>query len=508
MKFYGSSEGNSIVRAVKAGDYDGVRRLAENGADVRATDAFGASVLLLLCRQAGHIGRPCKGRRGRSARLFQYLMKAGADPFACDRNGDSAMWWAIRHDEPLILGMIGDRKSMPPDARNIHGYTTLQEACLYDAFGAARMLSNAGADAEGLCPLGASARDLCQAEWVFEPVREGYGALDCATAQPSEASLAEESPEAEMERLLVYFEEGYYTGNEVLEKACRLGSLAGVRRLLSMGVGVEKSHVLDWALLSGHEDVAEVLLHAGADIDRCDSRGNTPLLRAASRGHAGAVCFLLGHGAAVNVRNREGDSALMRACKASRTEVALLLLQHGANAAMANARGRTAAIMARAAGNKRLYEALCGKGTYVPPCQDTRNWLRCSYFRHGAYPRPWHYASGDDIRAGDYVGLGDEELRVEPLTVRSRNAPWLWGSMRMIWVTGGALPFLAEAPDPRWRLLRRAAGRDDLPPSWQDQFIGLPEREKRRLCQPFLLRQPHRFARRGDDDPGSRQGGR
>jgi len=488
MKFYGCSEEEPIVRAVKAGDYDGVRRLAENGADVRATDAAGASALLLLCRQAGHISRPCEGRRGRSAKLFQYLMDAGADPFACDRNGDSAMWWAVRHDEPLILDMIFSRKGLPRDTRNIHGYTPLQEACLYDAFGAARMLSNAGADAENLCPLGMSARGLCREEWVFEPQREGSGTLAGAATQPDEKPSAGESPEAKLERFIGYYAEGACTGNEVLEMACRLGSLDGVRRLLSMGAGAGGSFVLDWALLSGHERIAEVLLCAGADIDSRDSRGNTPLLRAASGGHARAVRFLLGHGAAVNARNLAGDSALMRACKASRTEVALLLLQHGANATMSKAPDRTAAMMARAAGNRRLYEALCGKGTYVPPGQDTRNWNRCSALRHGAYPRPWHYASGDDIRAGDYVGMGDAVLRVEPLTVRSRNAPWLQGSLRMIWVTGGASPFLAEEPDPHWRLLRRAAGRDDMPPSWQDQFAGLQEQEKRWLCQPFLLR--------------------
>lgn len=76
-----------------------------------------------------------------------------ADPFACDIHGDSTLWCVIRHDNACILAMIGSRGAFLMKVRNIHGFTPLQEACLYESYNAIRMLMQNGTDINSPSPL-------------------------------------------------------------------------------------------------------------------------------------------------------------------------------------------------------------------------------------------------------------------------------------------------------------------------------------------------------------------
>jgi len=63
------------------------------------------------------------------------------------------------------------------------------------------------------------------------------------------------------------------------------------------------------------DDVMELLLSKGAQIDARDPKGNTPLIIAARAGSMAGVEFLLHKGAAVNVKNTAGETALQWARK-------------------------------------------------------------------------------------------------------------------------------------------------------------------------------------------------
>jgi hypothetical protein len=81
----------------------------------------------------------------------------------------------------------------------------------------------------------------------------------------------------------------------------------------------------------GHACACQLLLEARADADaRTTSKGNTPLMWAAARGHEEAVKRLLMGGASLTCTNATGDTALMWASAQGRAEVVMQLLSHHA----------------------------------------------------------------------------------------------------------------------------------------------------------------------------------
>lgn len=64
------------------------------------------------------------------------------------------------------------------------------------------------------------------------------------------------------------------------------------------------------ACLTGNDEVAEVLIAKGADINKIDKSGKTVLMAAAMNGHFNLVRLLVDKGADVFLKNREGKTAL------------------------------------------------------------------------------------------------------------------------------------------------------------------------------------------------------
>lgn len=90
------------------------------------------------------------------------------------------------------------------------------------------------------------------------------------------------------------------------------------------------------AAYEGHEDVVELLLEAGADVDETAGPGSvsaaaavTPLLAAAAMGHMKTVSKLLFWGAAVDAIDCEGRTALCLAAARGSLEVVRALLDRG-----------------------------------------------------------------------------------------------------------------------------------------------------------------------------------
>lgn len=83
------------------------------------------------------------------------------------------------------------------------------------------------------------------------------------------------------------------------------------------------------AVSSGHKDIAEYLLHEGADANVVNSGGRAPLTYAASKNYISILKLLLKAGAKVNHKDALGSTALHRAASAGRAEAVLVLIEEG-----------------------------------------------------------------------------------------------------------------------------------------------------------------------------------
>jgi ankyrin repeat protein len=100
------------------------------------------------------------------------------------------------------------------------------------------------------------------------------------------------------------------------------------------------------AVRLGHRPVVEWLLRRGADVNRACVLGGTPLLEAARLGNAGIARVLLENGAWVDARDRRGRTALQLACLRGFEAVVKLLVEWFADLNVRDAAGMDALMCA------------------------------------------------------------------------------------------------------------------------------------------------------------------
>lgn len=185
--------------------------------------------------------------------------------------------------------------------------------------------------------------------------------------------------------------------------SARAGDVEQLHRALAAGASIDTRNRIGDSLLliaikANHTPYALEALRLGADAQRANSAGVTPLMAAcfegngtvvpallaqhvaldpvdrtqkpamvyaAGAGRAEAVKALLDAGVAVNARYDAQLTALMWAAGMGHPEVVRLLLQRGASIVLQDERGKTAAQMARDAGHPDV-AALLESGA-VPP---------------------------------------------------------------------------------------------------------------------------------------------
>lgn len=139
--------------------------------------------------------------------------------------------------------------------------------------------------------------------------------------------------------------------NGKLRRAIASGNFAKVSDLLKEGANPKRELARSWLtplhLAAAHANpgVCQLLIDAGAKVDAADSRGNTPLILAASRFEAGyafnkgrlvhrstakATCaVLLEAGADLALGNRDGDTPMHAAANSCYGDILRMLLRRG-----------------------------------------------------------------------------------------------------------------------------------------------------------------------------------
>ena len=143
--------------------------------------------------------------------------------------------------------------------------------------------------------------------------------------------------------------------------AANAGNIDNVNKIISTGmvdvnvVDDDKS-ALCIATINGHKDIVNLLIEQGADLNKKDFHGKTPLDHAAERGKFDIVCLLLDSGA---------KSPLVTAVRGGQISTVRLLLQAGDNPNKPDANGdtpHTPLTMAVYLGNKDIVQILLQGG--------------------------------------------------------------------------------------------------------------------------------------------------
>ena len=124
---------------------------------------------------------------------------------------------------------------------------------------------------------------------------------------------------------------------------------------------------------SGDRNAALEIISRGADVNRAQPDGTTPLHWAVYRVDRELVEELLTRGAAADVVNRFGASPLAEAVKIADADLVSLLLDAGAGANVANDDGQTALMLAARTGAVEVAELLVGHGAEVNARERFRN---------------------------------------------------------------------------------------------------------------------------------------
>ena len=123
-----------------------------------------------------------------------------------------------------------------------------------------------------------------------------------------------------------------------LYDAARVGDLEQVRLLLEQGSdknqvgGSFKMTALSVAAAQNdHLAIVQYLVEQGADMEKADNHGWTPLISASSRGCIDVVRYLLEQGANRDKANNNGETSLHYAALNGHLEITKLLMVYGAD---------------------------------------------------------------------------------------------------------------------------------------------------------------------------------
>ncbi|XP_047457909.1 ankyrin repeat domain-containing protein 50 isoform X2 [Mugil cephalus] len=365
-----------------------VKKLLDSGASVNQRGAADGQTLLA---RAAHEG---------SANVVKFLLSRGSDPLISDHQGQTPLTLASKQGHVKVLSLLLEWSSsqdketawqMMEHVDN-EGWTALRSAAWGGHSEAVRLLLDAGADVDGCDSEGRTA--LRAAAWgghdeIVLTLLEYQAQVDKADSKGRTPLIAaaymghHESVEILLDHnAKVDLADG--DGRTALSVAALcVPTAAGIK-----GFGEVASQLLEHgadpghrdhdgmtplllAAYEGHEEVVELLLEAGADVDETAGPDGsvtaaaavTPLLASAAMGHMTTVSRLLFWGAAVDAIDCEGRTALCLAAARGSVEVVRALLDRGLDENHKDDLGWTPLHSAACEGHRAVCAALTERGS-------------------------------------------------------------------------------------------------------------------------------------------------
>lgn len=354
---------DNLANVVASGDRSHALDMVQAGAEVDAVRSDGTTALLYAAHQG-------------DAELAGALLEAGADPDVTNDYGAFPLSEAAISDSPEVVRLLLEHGARV-DQSNPEGETALMVAARQGSMEIARTLLEHGADINareqwgGQTPLmWASAQQ--QTDMMRLLIENGADIDAKGKARYWDRRITSEPRPKDMNK----------GGFSPLHYAARQGCTQCVEILAGAGADLDtidpdRVTPLNLALINQHFDTAAALIEAGADVDKWDLFGRTPLYNAAdlntlpaggrndipsddARTGLDIARMLLERGADPNIQlklrppyrnvpfDRGADSVLstgatplMRAARAADNPLVELLLQHGALPDLPNAEGVT-----------------------------------------------------------------------------------------------------------------------------------------------------------------------
>ncbi len=355
LNFAAGAGDTPLFSAVKAGSLRSVVSvLSDSGADKDALTNDGTSALICACGGVeGVVPDPS---------IVKELLEAGVDVSVRTHAGMSALDWACQKGLVSILEALvktgADVKSRSP----VQDVTALTLAISNAHEQTALRLVDLGADlkfvdSDLFTPLHRAVEQKLK-DLVSAMLQKGANKNATSWDSRTPLMLACASPEPCVDIVKKLLDAGVdttvrsldcYGHHSALDEAVRGGSNPVVNALLSHGVdandtdnnGGSALHRVGQSVLSGFQSsgVIKALVEAGADIEKKDRDGLTPLAMAALFGKVHPLRSLLEHEASINVTDNESETPLSIACdyqSAGFGDVVDLLLRWGADETIVN----------------------------------------------------------------------------------------------------------------------------------------------------------------------------
>ena len=290
VNFRGPDGITPLMIAARRRNLGMVLALSHAGANIRATDRNGNDALVYAAT-------------GGNEKIVKIFIDAGADVNAKNKDEDTPLIAASRWGNPAVVKLLLDKNARPND-RDKDGNTALIEGAGGNKFHHSRT-SHLGS-----LPYFAS----------DQPDRPAVARILIAAGAKISASS----------------EYGDTVFSEATEDV--------LRELLKDGAGVnapdEDGDVPLAKVRTPGE--AEFLIESGAEVDRVDSNGRTPLMSAAGQSILNTVGVLVGAGAQIDHQDKDGQTALMEAVAWAHSDNVKNLLRLHANVNLKNKKGETA----------------------------------------------------------------------------------------------------------------------------------------------------------------------